>query len=266
MITQENIPYTAGEIKAMVKTCEKYHKALERAKYALTTDMDNSGHWAVNYIFPELKESEDERIRKGIIELVKQSSEVLNKQNQKDMIAWLEKQSEVTKTSDQKLKPKFRVGDWITDGYGGGQITSIEDNYPCYKIANFMGGISSSIPFTVQDEFHLWTIQDAKDGDALATEDENFTIPFIAIYKSLGRDNLTFNSHFFIGFDGNFYEGEDGHTIEGIHPATKEQRDLLYSKMKQEGFEWNAEKKELKKIEQKPVDKVGPKFKAGDWV
>ena len=33
----------------------KYEEALERAKYALTTDMDNSGHWAVNYIFPELK-------------------------------------------------------------------------------------------------------------------------------------------------------------------------------------------------------------------
>ncbi|MBO6273828.1 hypothetical protein J6O48_13810 [bacterium] len=36
---------------------EKYNAALERAKYALTTDMDNDGHWAVNYIFPELKES-----------------------------------------------------------------------------------------------------------------------------------------------------------------------------------------------------------------
>lgn len=61
MITQETIPYTADEINAMAKTCEKYNKALERAKYALTTDMDNSGHWAVNYIFPELKECDDKR-------------------------------------------------------------------------------------------------------------------------------------------------------------------------------------------------------------
>ena len=34
-----------------------------------------------------------------------------------------------------------------------------------------------------------------------------------------------------------------------IHPATKEQRELLFAKMKEAGYEWNAEKKEVKKIE-----------------
>ena len=29
-------------------------------------------------------------------------------------------------------------------------------------------------------------------------------------------------------------------------PATKEQRDLLFQKMKEAGYEWDAEKKELK--------------------
>ena len=43
-------------------------------------------------IFPQLKESEDEKIRKAILELVKQSSHILNPMNQKSMIAWLEKQ------------------------------------------------------------------------------------------------------------------------------------------------------------------------------
>lgn len=46
---------------------KKYKEALERAKYALTTDMDNSGHWVAKHIFPELKESEDERTRKQIL-------------------------------------------------------------------------------------------------------------------------------------------------------------------------------------------------------
>lgn len=40
----------------------KYNSALERAKYALTTDMDNSGHWACTYIFPELKEMSEKEI------------------------------------------------------------------------------------------------------------------------------------------------------------------------------------------------------------
>ena len=83
-----------------------YKEALERAKYALTTDMDNSGHWAVKYIFPELKESEDERIRKGIIDflwkekifLQEAHSSVENNPKYRfvmDAIAWLEKQKSV---------------------------------------------------------------------------------------------------------------------------------------------------------------------------
>jgi hypothetical protein len=34
---------------------------------------------------------------------------------------------------------------------------------------------------------------------------------------------------------------------DAIIPATKEQRDILFSKMKEAGYEWNAKKKELKK-------------------
>ncbi|MBP5724956.1 MAG: hypothetical protein J6X18_15460 [Bacteroidales bacterium] len=43
-------------------------------------------------IIDELEESDDEKIRKTILELVKQSSHILNPMNQKSMIAWLEKQ------------------------------------------------------------------------------------------------------------------------------------------------------------------------------
>ena len=45
-------------------------------------------------MFPELKESKDERIRKAILELVKQSSGILEKKNQEQMLDWLEKQGE----------------------------------------------------------------------------------------------------------------------------------------------------------------------------
>ena len=46
----------------------KYNSALERAKYALTTDMDNSGHWACTYIFPELKEMSEKEIIQYLVE------------------------------------------------------------------------------------------------------------------------------------------------------------------------------------------------------
>ena len=32
-------------------------------------------------------------------------------------------------------------------------------------------------------------------------------------------------------------------------PATKEQRDTLFAEMKEVGYEWDAEKKQLRKIE-----------------
>lgn len=71
---------------------EKYKKALEaaRALCNITTELPLKEY--MESIFPELKESEDERIRKSIIEVIKESSEILEKQNQKNMIAWLEKQ------------------------------------------------------------------------------------------------------------------------------------------------------------------------------
>ena len=52
---------------------------------------------------PELKESKEEGIRKSIIELVKQSSDILNPMNQKSMIEWLKKQGELVKEYEDKL-------------------------------------------------------------------------------------------------------------------------------------------------------------------
>ena len=51
-----------------------------------------------------------------------------------------------------------------------------------------------------------------------------------------------------------------------FHPATKEQCDLLFSKMKEASFEWDAEKKELKKVEHKSAEKVELKFGVGDII
>ena len=39
-----------------------------------------------------------------------------------------------------------------------------------------------------------------------------------------------------------------------FHPATKEQRDTLFAKIKEAGYEWSDKKKELKKIEQKSTE------------
>lgn len=92
MITQENIPYTADEIKAMVKTIEelrkKYNGALERAKKLQETCDSTAVVGWCEYIFPELQD-EDERIKREILELVSISGNGNQFEEIKD---WLEKQ------------------------------------------------------------------------------------------------------------------------------------------------------------------------------
>ena len=51
---------------------------------------------------------------------------------------------------------------------------------------------------------------------------------------------------------------------EDVQPATKEQRDLLFSKMKEAGYEWDADKKELKKIVKRWRD--GDNLINGWWI
>lgn len=105
MITEENILYTADEIKAMVKTCEKYNKAREKAREL----MDKGYDVLMPEIFPELNESEDERIRKAIIAYINhgQHCGVSNA----DMLAWLEKQDE--------KKRIFNADDWYVSEVDG---------------------------------------------------------------------------------------------------------------------------------------------------
>lgn len=108
--------------------------------------------------------------------------------------------------------------------------------------------------------FRPWTIADSKDGDVVVDKSDGT----IGIFQSIGHhpDGGSYNdpSYCFLHCrydDGFFYaDFEYGNTIvsDDLIPATKEQRDLLFAKMKEAGYEWNNEKKELKKIESKTLD------------
>ena len=80
----------------------RYDEAIERAKayQGLRSEIE--------IIFPELKESEDEGIRKGIIRCVK--GNMPDNDFRKKYIAWLEKQGEKKSVI---IIPKFRIGDEI---------------------------------------------------------------------------------------------------------------------------------------------------------
>ena len=254
-----------------------YEEAIERAKYALTTDMDNSGHWAVNYIFPQLKENKDEKVMKALIHLVNSNKEgsfgIDNYDGIKwdDILSWIEIQGEhkhfrdciqtgdeVTRNQDgdivnlsqlkriTKLKPKFKTDDWVQiDGGHVMKILEVKKDVLCYRILNWCGNESVRKISDIDSIAHLWTIQDAKNGDVLAYNDGSLTI---FRYRLSGLDAGLYMSYVLLT---DKIEFKQTCAISNVHPATKEQSDLLFQKMKETGYEWDFEKKELRTIEQK---------------
>ena len=179
---------------------------------------------------------------------------------------------------EDKVEPKFKVGNWYQctkDFFGKGVTFDKNTAYYCAKEGCLQNeyGCHIAIVKDLYDNFKLWTIQDAKDGDVLATES------FIFIFKNIDIDDDN-GVHYYCHYEINKHENDEqfdialpqslmgrvGDRFTHYSPASKDQRDAIFAKMKEAGYEWNTEKNELKKIVQKPADKVEPKFKVGDWV
>jgi hypothetical protein len=155
-----------------------------------------------------------------------------------------------------KIEPKFKIDDWITNGEYTWNVINIQPLD--YILQSQNGDVVDDTISHVDEHFHLWTIQDAKDGDVLYCKkrviDNN---EVILIYSGINtRNNVDsycrYNSK--LGFNTYITNVLDAER-DFITPATKEQRDLLFQKMKEAGYEWDAEKKELKKIEKQGEQK-----------
>lgn len=160
---------------------KKYKEALERTRKLKENPQSvfneyspKEGDTICDYIFPELKESEDEKIRKELIthcrntrcvteegaeriakwidwfekqdpkkheeeieKAYKTADEVQYKRGYEDAVKEMEKQGE--QKPDDKVEPKFKVGDWVvvstTKGDRVVQIAYVEyfkDGYPSY--------------------------------------------------------------------------------------------------------------------------------------
>ena len=150
-----------------------------------------------------------------------------------------------------KVEPKFKAGNWYqcTKNFFGKGVTFDKNTaYYCAIEGCLLDGCHIAIVKDLYDNFKLWTIQDAKDGDVLLEEETGE--PFI-----YNGNRATYFSGYFLGAYCGIYNGEFNpygnihHWGKNSCPATKEQRDLLFQKMKEAGYEWDSEKKELKKIE-----------------
>ena len=199
---------------------------------------------AAEKYFPELKESEDERTQlteflKDLID--KGASDRYGRKDFERWKFWLERQGE--KKPDEKVESKFKIGDWVIDEIGiVYQIANVIKyvTYHTYGYDVVGGGYFNDNTEGVR----LWTIQDAKAGDVLCWDDSKC----IALFKNI-YDNDSFESYGFVGHrTGIFQPSESYHDIKDAHPATKVQRERFFAKMREAGYEWDAETLELKKI------------------
>lgn len=214
---------------------EAYDEAIERAKKLY-------GNGIAEEIFTELKENDTERIRKNCIHFLE-----LQKQHHaatfeiEECITWLEKQG---KKSTDKTKPSFNVGDWVVL-ITSKSVYQVEkkENYE-YTLKNIHGG-SFCVSFSNEELIREWTIEDAKDGDVIFYDEG-----WICIFKCI--HGIWYSSYCFITDDGEFHTGYERHAVDSTihgnaHPATKEQCDAFMKIMKDAGYKWDAEKKELRK-------------------
>lgn len=159
---------------------KQYRQALELARQYYGPGQNEF----LDTIFPELKESEDERIREELIGHCKD----LVRMNQDDKVmlsiyepwlAWLEKQKE-QKLEVKYVYPKFRKGDIIepikpNGSYTPVRVRSIHD--ASYICRSDDGTAFLSLPLRMEDEYRLveqtpaeWSNYDEKMKDAEALE------------------------------------------------------------------------------------------------
>ena len=211
--------------------------------------------------------------------------------NAKDAVAWLEKQGEQETLCDKckKSQPshscqditalgrcaveheqktadnnsKFKVGDWVViyPGCNAHQIKVVENttNHPYGYGYDTVDGYSFN---DIAEGVRLWNIKDAKDGDVLAIDwkdEHGHDWQKIVIFKSLtefgveGYGNTFKNKE--LAFEDESIPHHSNTWTKNLHPATKEQCDTLFQKIKEAGYEWNSDTKELKKIDADTAEK-----------
>lgn len=149
---------------------------------------------------------------------------------------------------NEKIKPLFSVGDWIVDdeGFVLNIYEIMDEVYLCDYAA---------IPFKEQDRYHLWTINDAKDGDVLYYE--GFA-EIIFIFKGIGERNKVLfycdcnaqcegEPDFELAHDREYF----GYAYENkTRPAKKDEVEYLMNVMNNAGYSWDTVKHEFTKLKQ----------------
>lgn len=145
-----------------------------------------------------------------------------------------------------KARPKFKVGDWLVHDERRIIIKVLKATPLDYEVVDVLGYHHTITDDAIKNNYHLWTIKDAKDGDILIVEN------IIFIYKRALASHIVSCCKL---INDVFEPTVDARTCcEGnpyVHPATIEQRNTLFSKMEEAGYTFDFRNKELKKLTEK---------------
>lgn len=154
-----------------------------------------------------------------------------------------------------KSKPKFKVGDWLLDKEKG-EFPVLIAGYDEEKgyLAKYNIGIETYFwRDIIENEYRLWEFSDAKEGDVLVVNGNSKEYKWIGIFKAHTSDtSFSSHCHYNCGmceFVTHIARCRHGTKYNDIRPATTEERDLLFSKMEEAGYQWDAVNKELRKIQ-----------------
>lgn len=168
-------------------------------------------------------------------------------------VSFAEKQGE--QKPAEKVEPQFHKGDWIVHH-------GTENIYQVVAVIDNQYQLKYGDNYTIQNCAdvdrcaRLYDVaKDAKDGDVLVMQKTRGTYESIFIFNKIENNRIIQYLHYFITdtdeevCEARSIDGFLGFVGTNVHPATKEQRDTLMKAMADAGWEFDFEKKELKKIE-----------------
>lgn len=153
----------------------------------------------------------------------------------------------------QKLN-NFGCGDWIVSKMSGSvfQIEACIENKLDHTYSYVLTNGASISNNDIDYYYRQWTIQDTKEGDVLSIKwgEDGDVWEKIVLFKSLNEYGVegygcTFRNHEPVCKDGTLYSKI---WDKILMPATQEQHNLLFKTIKERGYEWDEDKKELNKI------------------
>ena len=154
-----------------------------------------------------------------------------------------------------KTKPMFKEGDWIiyrdewTREVDVLMVSNPDPNGT--SLYTVRGEQKYYLEWNSLKSARLWKLDDAISGDILSYRNGQW----IFIYEGMGNEPITIKYYVLLSDKGiatnNYCE-----TIltEGIKPATKKERDLLFTKLKETGYEWEESKLMLINLKESDIE------------